>query len=129
MDVVRYPRMRRDVLDSLAVLSDVEYQERAWIRGEGFQPGQYDDFGYHVHVLYDDAAVLPDPAESIGTVLVAGDEIERLRSLGQLLDALLAEHGDVSASVYMADPRWPEVGRIAALALAATIRTWAMPQP
>ena len=121
--------MRRDVLDSLAVLFDVEYQERAWIRGEGFQPGQYDDFDYHVHVLYDDAAVLPDPANSIGTVLVAGDEIERLRSLGQLLDALLAEHGDVGASVFMADPRWPEVGRLAALALAAMTRTWAMPQP
>ncbi|WP_371404499.1 hypothetical protein OHA10_02285 [Kribbella sp. NBC_00662] len=126
MDVVRFRRMRRDVLDSLAVLSDVEYQERAWIRGEGFLPGQYDDFDYHVHVLYDETAVLPDPADSIGTVLVPGDEIERLRNLGRLLDALLAEHGDVGASVFMADPRWPEVGRMAALALAAMVRSWGM---
>lgn len=118
--------MRRDVLDSLAVLSDVEYQERAWIRAEGFLPGQYDEFDYHVHVLYDDTAVLPDPADSIGTVLVPGDEIERLRNLGRLLDALLAEHGDVGGSVFMADPRWPEVGRMAALALAAMVRSWGM---
>lgn len=129
MDAVKSPRMRRDVLDSLAVLSDVEYQERAWIRKEGFLPGQYDDFDYHVHVLYDDAAVLPDPTDSIGTVLVLGDEIERLRRLGRVLDVLLAEHGDVGASVFMADPRWPEVGRSAALALAAMIRSWGMEQP
>lgn len=116
--------MRRDVLDTLAVLSDREYQETAWLRREGFQPGQYDDFDYHVHVLYDDAAVLPNPEDSIGTVLLPGAEIERLRNLGVLLDVLLEEHGDVGASLFLADPRWPEVMRLAALALSAMVRNW-----
>ncbi|MET9312065.1 hypothetical protein ABZX12_09585 [Kribbella sp. NPDC003505] len=84
--------------------------------------GQYDDFDYHVHVLYDDAAVLPDPPASVGSVLLPGDELVRLVRFGNVLDALLDDHGDVHADVFVADPRWPEVMRLAALALAAMVR-------
>jgi hypothetical protein len=73
-------------MDTLAVLSDAEYQQRAWIRREGFSPGHYDDFDYHVHVLYDDAAVLPQPRDSLGSILVPGDELERITRLGNVLD-------------------------------------------
>lgn len=111
-------------MDSLAVLSDVEYQERAWVRREGFAPGQYDDFDYHIHVLYDDAAVLPDPEESVGTVLVPGDEIERLRELGAVLDEILHRIGDVTGDKFVVDAQWPRVVRSSGVALAAMVRAW-----
>lgn len=126
---VEVPRMRRDVMDTLAVLADVEYQQRAWIRREGFLPGQYDEFDYHVHVLYDDASVLPRPEDSLQSVLIGADEVERLSSLAAVLDALLDEHGDAKADVFMADPRWPEVSRLAGFALAAMVRNWGFPFP
>jgi hypothetical protein len=126
---VEFPRIRRDVLDSMAVLSDREYQQRAWIRKEGFAPGQYEDLDYHIHVLFDDAAVLPDPAESIGQVLVPGDEVERLRLLGGLLSDLLDKHGDVDAGVFMSDPQWDDVVRTASQVLAAMVRSWGFSLP
>lgn len=122
--VVEFPRIRRDVMDSLAVLSDVEYQGRAWVRREGFAPGQHDDFDYHIHVLYDDAAVLPDPEESVGTVLVPGDEIERLRELGTVLDEILHRIGDVTGDKFVVDAQWPRVVRSSGVALAAMVRAW-----
>lgn len=121
--------MRLDVMNSMAVLSDLEYQQRAWIRREGFKPGAYDDFDYHVHVLYDDTQVLPNPAESLDSILLENDEVQRLTALGVVLDALLDEHGDVGAAVFIADPRWPEVSRLAAHALAAMVRNWGFPFP
>ncbi|TDU84547.1 hypothetical protein EV138_7026 [Kribbella voronezhensis] len=122
MAEVEVPRMRRDVMDSLAVLADREYQERAWVRKEGFKLGQHDDFDYHVHVLYDDTEVLRDPKAAIGSVLLPGDEADRLEALGEVLDRLLEEHGDVDDIAYLRDPRWPEVVRLAGLALAAMVR-------
>jgi len=116
--------MRRDVMDTLAVFSDVEYQLRAWVRREGFAPGQYDDFDYHIHVLYDDTSVLPDPDESLGTVLVAGDEVERIRELGVLLDELLDRHGDASSEKFISDAQWPAVVKLSSVALAAMVRAW-----
>jgi hypothetical protein len=116
--------MRRDVMDTLAVFSDVEYQWRAWVRREGFGPGQYDDFDYHIHVLYDDTSVLPDPDESLGTVLLPGDEIGRIRELGVLLDELLRRHGDASSEDFISDTQWPAVVKSSSVALAAMVRAW-----
>jgi hypothetical protein len=119
--------MRRDVMDSLAVLSDREYQQRAWVRKEGFEPGQYNDFDYHVHVLYDDTAVLPNPHDSLGTILMPGDEVERIVKFGRVLDQMLDRHGDVPGEVFIADPQWREVMRLASVALAAMVRAWGLP--
>jgi hypothetical protein len=124
MAEVEVPRMRRDVMDSLAVLGDREYQQRAWVRKEGFKLGQHDDFDYHVHVLYDDTEVLRDPAAAIGTVLLPGDEVNRLEALAELLDRLLDELGDVAGTAYLNHQRWPDVVRLAGLALAAMVREW-----
>ncbi|WBQ04093.1 SCO4402 family protein [Kribbella sp. CA-293567] len=122
MTVVEYPNMRCDVLDSLAVLSDTEYQRRAWIERQGFKAGGFDNFDYHIDVLYDDTEVLPNPEDSLGTVLLPGDEIERLRAVGAILDQLLDRHGDAGDEVFISDTQWPSVVSAASVALAAMIR-------
>jgi hypothetical protein len=113
---VDFPAMRRDVMGSLAALSDPAHQE-SWIPGA--RTG--DDLSWHVHVLYDDCQVLPDPETRLGTVLVAGPEVERLRALDRALGPLIDEWGDVPDVVYLGDSRWPQVVRAAGAALSAIV--------
>jgi hypothetical protein len=120
---VRYPHMRREVLRTLASLADRDYQEQAWIRHE-HSPPTYEDFRLHIHVLYDDCQVLPEPQKSVGPVLLPGDELVHLLELGRVLDALLDQYGESEDRVFMSDVRWDDVIRQAGLALAAMVRAW-----
>jgi len=80
---VRFPSMRRDVMFALASLADRRYQEAVWVRRKA-PPGYGDDLKAAVNVLYHDCQVLPDPDTRAGTVLLAGEERDRLRELGEL---------------------------------------------
>jgi hypothetical protein len=120
---VQFPAMRRQAMYSLSILADAEYQVRVWIDHQ-LPPGvDLENLDLHINVLYDDTGVLRDPVGLVGAVLVEGDEVDRLTSLGQLLDELIAEHGDASDEVYLGDSRWEALTHRAALALAAMIRS------
>jgi hypothetical protein len=119
---VEYPLIRHNVMDSLAVLADIEYQQRVWVNPAG--SGRYEDFDLDVHTLYDDTNVLSAPEDNLGSILLPGDELDRLRQLDEVLDRLLKELGDVPGLVYTQHPDWPEVARRAGLALAAMVRAW-----
>ncbi|MEO7261620.1 MAG: hypothetical protein ABI047_10255 [Jatrophihabitantaceae bacterium] len=103
-------------------MSDAEHQQKAWIRRECPQLDYFDDFTQNVHVLYDDCQVLPEPTSRLWSVLLPGDEVDRLRALGKVLDPLIDELGDAPDAVYLADPRWAAVRSTAVLALASMIR-------
>jgi len=124
MTAVRFPSMRREVLDALARLSDVEYQRRVWIEQIFPHENFFDDLAQVVHILFDDCRVLPDPQPAIGAILLEGEEIGRLRQLGVVFDQLIDVHGNEPDQRYLDDPRWGEVVRMAALALAAMVRGW-----
>lgn len=51
----------------------------------------------------------PIPDACLESILVPGDEIDRLRALDGLLGPLLEELGEVSDEAYLADPRWRAV--------------------
>jgi hypothetical protein len=119
---VEFPAMRREVLRSLASLGDQEYQRRVWIDRVFPHAGFFDDLTLCVHVLYDDCQVLPEPRGRVGSVLVDGEEVTRLRKLGGVLDQLIEAHGDEPDERYLADPRWKEVVYLAGLALASMVR-------
>jgi hypothetical protein len=123
VETVKYPHVRSRVMDSLAVLADVEYQEQCWVRGET-PPGRYENFDEEIHTLFDDTNVVSDPEDNLGSSLLPGPELDRLRQLGTVLDRLLAELGDVPGADYMRHPEWPEVVRLSGLALAAMVRSW-----
>lgn len=117
---VRFPAMRRDVMFALAALADRDYQEAVWL-GWRPRPGYVDDLTAAVNVLYDDCQVLPDPANRVGSVLVDGDELERLRHLDAVLEVLLDRHHGRDDDAFLGDPRWGEVVDAAARALAAMV--------
>ena len=121
MSEVKYPVMRLEVLSAVAALSDTEYQQRVWIGRESPTPKFYDDLTANVHVLYDDCQVLPDPESALGTVLLPGDEVARLRDLDQLFGPLIDTLGDAPDSVYLASPQWAAVVRAASRALSAMV--------
>jgi hypothetical protein len=109
---IRYPGVRTQVLSAVESLADREYQERVWIRHELPHPGYYDELDLSVHTLFDDAAVLPDPASAVGTVLHA-QEVGPLAELGAVFGPLIDDLGDQPDAVYLADPRWDDVVRAA----------------
>ena len=119
--------MRREVLDALASLSDHENQQRTWIQKKYPHTDFFDDLSLNIHILYDDCTVLPDPEAMIGSVLLQGEEIMRLKRLGEVLDDLLDRHEDEPDIVFLNDPDWPLVMKLAALALAAMVRSWGFP--
>lgn len=115
--VVRYPEMRREVVNALTSLSDPGYQRRVWIGRDYPREGFFDDLTLTVNVLYD--MVLPDPDTRVGTVLISAHEVDSLRLLEGVLGPLIADLGDAPDSRYLRDPRWGGVVDAARSALAA----------
>lgn len=120
-DGVQFPSMRAEVARTLASLADIEHQTNAWLHRPD-PPESYDSLDMVIHVLYDDMAVLPNPSETVGTVIREGDEVRALKSLDQVLEPLLSRLGDAPERVYLGVPEWPEVARRAGVALAAMVR-------
>lgn len=121
MTKVKYPAMRREVIDTMAALSDLQYQKRVWIDHVLPTENYYDDLTLRVHILYDDTMVLPDPSSAIGDVLVSGDEADRLATLGQVLGPIIDELGESDDIRYISHPQWPKATRYAGLALSAMV--------
>jgi hypothetical protein len=118
---VAFPAMRREVLKSLAALSDPDYQQKVWVQREYPRLNYFDDLMQNVHVLYDGCQVLPEPHDRLWSVLLHGDEVARLRALDKALAPLVDELGDAPDVIYLADPRWDAVMSAAALALASIV--------
>jgi len=117
---VEFPAMRREVMRALASLCDLDYQERVWQEDAIPHDGLFDDFAANVTCLYDDCVVLPEPETRLHSVLLPGDELDYLRQLGGALDEVTERIPGLRSP--LADPLWPHVMHIAALALAAMVR-------
>ena len=117
---VQFPAMRRDVMSALAALADEQYQQFVWL-GQGEWPGHAADLQLAVNVLFDDAQVLPEPSTRVGTVLVEGHEISRLRELGSLLNGMLERHARDADQDVVDDPDWDRVRDAASRALSAIV--------
>ncbi|MRH88971.1 hypothetical protein GFY24_16215 [Nocardia sp. SYP-A9097] len=121
MSKVRFPYMRSAVIDAVATLADPQYQQRVWIDNVSPDPAFFDDLDANIHVLYDDCRVLPNPQDMVGEVLIAGDEVTRLRALGAVLDRLIDRLGNAEDREYLADPEWPAAVQAARETLPALI--------
>lgn len=120
MTQVRYPEMRREVVNALTSLSDPAYQRRVWIERDHPREGYFDDLTLTVNILYD--MVLPDADTRLGSVLVSAREVDTLRLLERVLGQLITDLGDAPDSRYLSDPRWGGVVDAARSALAAMTR-------
>lgn len=106
---VRYPEMRLQVLSAINALADREYQQRVWIDRIYPHENYYDDLDLNIHILYDDALVLPDPTSTVEQILASRAEADAFRLLAERLDPIINELGDSPDSVYLSHPGWPSV--------------------
>lgn len=114
MSEIEFPYVRDQVIDALQSLASARRQERWGVVEEGVN--YYDDLDLVVHVLYDDASVLPRPGESVGTIIYL-EEVPAFSTLGDIFSAMIADLGDVKDEVYLADSRWNRVMECAASVL------------
>lgn len=114
--------MRREVAGALASLADPGYQRRAWIDQQFEWPNSYEDLTLAINILYDDTQVFPDPGQRIGTVLIAGSEVDALEALAGSLTCVLDRLGDAETAAYLESDEWPDVVRRAAVDLASMVR-------
>ena len=114
---IEFPWMRSQIIDTVRSLSDPMHQRAKWGRYDPVEH-YYDDLDINIHILYDDFMVLPNPEESIASLLYES-EVEPLRALDAVLGPLIDDLGDVPDHVYLSDPRWPAVTNAAAYALEA----------
>lgn len=116
MNQVNFPHMRAEIVGALEALADPAYQQRVWVERQYPTPQFYDDLDMNIHTLFDDTAILPDPAAGVGAYIWE-DEVYPLEELGRLLSSLIDDLDDADTGVYMSDPRWPVVVDRAAAAL------------
>lgn len=114
---IRYPELRLEVIEALRSLSDPRHQRAWWGRVEE-GVNYFDDLTLNVHVLYDDAQVLPDPTTAVPDLLNEA-EVPAMRAVGEALGPMIEELGSAPDAVYTADPRWSAVLQCADAALTA----------
>lgn len=97
----------------LEELSDIEFQKRVWVRGEGPEVSSYSEA---VCQLFDDTAI-GDFLDDTENGVVLSEELDSLlRELSNILDLIDYRIG---ASNIIKHPHWPKVRQLAADALKA----------
>lgn len=117
MTHVNFLAMRLEIIEAMRSLSDVEHQRLQW---GNYDPeiNYYDDLRLNLQMLYDDTAVLPDPAASVPDLLHAS-EVDALAGVDLALRPMMDDLGAADDSRYTRDPRWAGVVSAAAQALDA----------
>jgi len=111
---MKYPEMRHELIDYLSSLSDKDYQEAVWVRGEARSGVVHDELDYAIHFIYDDTCLGQNPSEAIGWFLKSEDEAKSIRSLVFALDLIFSKYGlYLSDKEYIAKPEWSDVVRAA----------------
>lgn len=107
-----------------AALADSEYQQRAWT-GDASAESVTGSLDACVRTLTNDTRVLPNPETAIGKILLAGDEIDRLVTLGSALRRFEYEPAACESSC------WPAVVEAALNCLPDLViaSAWAGPDP
>ncbi|EAZ90472.1 SCO4402 family protein [Crocosphaera chwakensis] len=104
---MKYPEMRQELLLSIKILSDLEYQKQNWLNNTS---GEYDCFDYVIHFLYDQAGFDENAEATIGLFVKNEEELtiimEVIESLEKLFEILGTNASDLD---YINSPQWKNV--------------------
>lgn len=118
---VHYPKMRAQLAEELAHLSDADYQQKIWIDCD-FEADQYfDSFEDVVRFFFQFTPLFEDPRSTIGYILACEAEADVVAELTQILDTLVQRLGSVPEAQYMKSAEWPQVMALAAQARAQVL--------
>ena len=116
--MVKYPKMREELLETLRSLADREYQHKVWIEND-YPPGiECDSFDEAVHFLYDDTILAENPDAAIGVILENEKEARLISAVCQAIDLVFEALGTgVSDEEYIKSAEWTGVVEAALKAL------------
>ncbi|NQE36888.1 SCO4402 family protein [Microcoleus asticus] len=116
--MVKYPKMREELLETLRSLADREYQHKAWLESD-YPPGiECDSFDEAVHFLYDDTVLAENPNAAIGVIIEDEKEARLISAVCQAIDLVFEALGTgVSDEEYIKSSEWTSVVEAASRAL------------
>lgn len=116
--MVKYPKMREELLETLRTLADREYQHKVWLEID-YPPGiEYDSFDEVVHFLYDDTVLAENPNAAIGLIIENEKEVCLIQAVCSAIDELFEVLGlDKSDREYINSDEWETVVSAASCAL------------
>ncbi|MCC3570521.1 MAG: hypothetical protein JGK30_00200 [Microcoleus sp. PH2017_40_RAT_O_B] len=116
--MVKYPKMREELLETLRSLADREYQHKAWLESD-YPPGiESDSFDEAVHFLYDDTVLAENPDAAIGVIIEDEKEARLMEAVCQAIDLVFEALGtEVSDEDYIKSSEWTGVVEAASKAL------------
>lgn len=116
--MVKYPKMREELLETLRSLADREYQHKVWLERD-YPPGiECDSFDEAVHFLYDDTVLAENPDAAIGVIIEDEKEARLMSAVCQAIDLVFEVLGTgVSDEEYIKSSEWNGVVEAAFRAL------------
>ncbi|MEG3931670.1 MULTISPECIES: SCO4402 family protein [unclassified Microcoleus] len=118
--MVKYPKMREELLETLRSLADREYQHKVWLERDYPPEIKYDCFDEVVHFLYDDTVLAENPYLAIGAIIEDEKEARLMSAVCQAIDLVFEALGTgVSDEEYIKSCEWTKVVEAALRALQA----------
>ena len=116
--MVKYPKMREELLETLRSLADREYQHKVWLEND-YPPGiECDNFDEAVHFLYDDTILAENPDAAIGVIIEDEKEARLISAVCQAIDLVFEALGTgVGDEEYIKSAEWTAVVEAALKAL------------
>ena len=108
--MIKFPDMRKELLEHLAELADRKYQENCWVKKQCPVGIEYDELDYSVHFLFDDTQLSENPESMVGYCLNNEQEVKAISLVCRSLDQLFGKYGyDKSDEEYISCPEWQYV--------------------
>lgn len=118
--MVKYPKMREELLETLRSLADREYQHKVWLERDYPPEIKYDCFDEVVHFLYDDTVLAENPDAALGVIIEDEKEARLISAVCQAIDLVFEALGTgVSDEEYIKSSEWTRVVEAALRALQA----------
>ncbi|MEZ2320937.1 MAG: hypothetical protein ACBR15_18250 [Microcoleus sp.] len=116
--MVKYPKMREELLETLRNLADRDYQDQVWVKRDYPLGIKYDCFDEAVHFLYDDTVLAENPYSAIGVIIENEKEARLISAVCQAIDLVFEALGtEVSDEEYITSSEWTRVVEAASQAL------------
>ena len=116
--MVKYPKMREELLETLRSLADRDYQEQVWVKRDYPLGIKYDCFDEAVHFLFDDTVLAENPDAAIGVIIDNEKEARLISAVCQAIDLVLEVLGtEASDEEYIKSSEWTMVVEAALKAL------------
>lgn len=107
--MVKYPDMRRMLIENIHILSDRQHQQRVWVQFD-IDPNIVDNFDEVVHFFFDDTTLAEEPDALVGIILKNAEEAQVVKKVTKAIDHLLDTLGKKCPDEeYVSSPEWDAV--------------------